>query len=225
MTTVKQSRYEELLAEYCDHRGAIALLKQYRFYLEMIPSMRRPDESVITIPLPVVRVRHSKGGGEAGLASVKTTEAQMLFCDVAILMCDPEWKIKTGVEIFVFIHRPDEDFSDLLSRWRRTQMLLHQDYEWVMPHRYKHILNEAAEETYPLFVVFPDTPERIRRGLRGAGLPFVVQHVEGCDDSDAEEQAHHADSADPSEAGDFEDDQLTRTRLDSGDWPRGLDDI
>ncbi|MBD1913014.1 MULTISPECIES: hypothetical protein [unclassified Leptolyngbya] len=182
--TVKQSQYEELLAEYCDHQGAIALLKQYRSYLEMVPSMRRPSDSVITIPLPVVRVRHTNLAGDGGVATVKTSETVLLPCDVGILMCDPEWKIKTGSEIFVFIHRPQEDFSDLLSRWRHTQMLLNRDYEWVMPHRYKHILNEAAEDTYPLFVIFPDTPERIRRGLRGAGLPFVIQQV---DVADAEE--------------------------------------
>lgn len=175
---VKQSQYEELLAEYCDHQGAIALLKQYRSYLEMVPSMRRPSDSVITIPLPVIRVRHTNLAGDGGMAAVKTSETVLLPCDVGILMCDPEWKIKTGSEIFVFIHRPQEDFSDLLSRWRHTQMLLNRDYEWVMPHRYKHILNEAAEDTYPLFVIFPDTPERIRRGLRGAGLPFVIQQVD-----------------------------------------------
>jgi hypothetical protein len=28
-----------------------------------------------------------------------------------------------------------------------------------------------------LFVVFPETPERIKRGLRGAGLPFVTQVI------------------------------------------------
>jgi hypothetical protein len=47
--------YEELLAQYSEPQGAIALLKQYRPYLEMIPSMRRPSESVISIPLPIVR--------------------------------------------------------------------------------------------------------------------------------------------------------------------------
>jgi hypothetical protein len=55
--------------------------------------------------------------------------------------------------------------------------LLNKGYEWVMPDRYQHILSEGAEETHPLFVVFPETPERIRRGLRGAGLPFVTQVV------------------------------------------------
>jgi hypothetical protein len=90
-------------------------------------------------------------------------------------MCDPEWKIKMGVEIFVFIHRPHEDFSDLLSRWRQTQVLLDKDYEWLMPPRYQHILSEGVDRIYPLFVVFPETPERIQRGLLGACLPFIMQ--------------------------------------------------
>lgn len=192
--TVKQAQYEELLAQYCDHQGAIALLKQYRSYLEMIPSMRRPNDSLITIPLPVVRVRHHQESRDPGGGTIKTANTQLLPCDVVMLMCDPEWKIKTGVEIFVYIHRPQEDFSDLLSRWRHTQMLLHQDYEWVMPHRYRHILNEAAEETFPLFVVFQNTAERIRRGLRGAGLPFVVQQVEAVDEGTDEFDLSHPDA-------------------------------
>jgi hypothetical protein len=171
--TVQQAYYEELLAEYSDHVGAIALLKEFRPYLEMIPSMRRPEESVITVPLPLVRIRAVKsatGLGEAG-------EVLRLPCEVAILMCDPEWKIKTGGDIVVFIHRPQEDFSDLLGRWRQTQICLNRGYEWLMPDQYQHILSEAAEETHPLFVVFPETPERIKRGLRGAGLPFVTQVI------------------------------------------------
>lgn len=173
---VKQSDYETSLAEYSNHEEAIALLKKYRPYLELIPSMRRPDESVIAIPLPIVRLRQS-----IAVASYNSTNptsvqgATCLPCDLGILMCDPEWKIKTGVEIFVFIHRPHEDFSDLLSRWRQTQVLLDKDYEWLMPPRYKHILSDGANRIYPLFVVFPETPERIQRGLLGASLPFVVQ--------------------------------------------------
>ncbi|MEO1147686.1 MAG: hypothetical protein AAFY26_19055 [Cyanobacteria bacterium J06638_22] len=182
--SVKQSQYEALLAEYCDHQGAIALLQQYRSYLEMIPSMRRPTESLITIPLPLIRVRVVSPASELGGIPTRTTDTAMLPCDVGIIMCDPEWKIKTGGEIFVFIHRPQEDFSDLLSRWRHTQMLLHQDYEWVMPHRYKHILNEAADDTYPLFVTFQNTPDRIRKGLRGAGLPYLVQHIDVAEELD-----------------------------------------
>ncbi|NJR40201.1 MAG: hypothetical protein HC781_16955 [Leptolyngbyaceae cyanobacterium CSU_1_4] len=170
--TVKQADYEELLAEYSDYLGAIALLKEFRPYLEMIPSMRRPEESVITVPLPLVRIRGAKSVATGG-----ASEVLRLPCDVAILMCDPEWKIKMGGDILVFIHRPSEDFSNLLGRWRQTQICLNTGYEWQMPEQYQHILSEASEETYPLFVVFPETPERIKRGLRGASLPFVTQAV------------------------------------------------
>lgn len=170
---VKQSHYEELLAEYSNSLSAIALLKQYRPYLEMIPSLRRPDESVIAIPLPNVRIRHEVSNSSA--AQVGTVEVIALPCDVGILMCDPEWKIKTGAEIMIFIHRPHEDFSDLLRRWRQTEILLSKNYDWLMPQRYKYILSEGAEQIYPLFVVFAETQERIKRGLKGAALPFVVQ--------------------------------------------------
>ncbi len=176
---VKQSDYEASLADYSNHDAAIALLKKHRPYLELIPSMRRPDESVITIPLPVVRIRNPKP--PAGYSSISATALQgtvCLPCDVAILMCDPEWKIKMGVEILVFIHRPHEDFSDLLSRWRQTQVLLDKDYEWLMPLRYQDILSEGDNRLFPLFVIFPETPERIQRGLLGASLPFIMQMPE-----------------------------------------------
>ncbi|MEA5502708.1 hypothetical protein VB735_06220 [Halotia wernerae UHCC 0503] len=163
---VQKSYYEASLAEYSNHLAAIALLKQHRPYLEMIPSLRRPDDSVITIPLPIVRYRQTE---------TTVPQATCLPCDVAILMCDPEWKIKTGAEILVFIHRHHEDFSDLLGRWRQTQVLLDQDYEWLMPPRHSHILSEGANTTYPLFVVFAETSERIQRGLIGAELPFLMQ--------------------------------------------------
>lgn len=173
---VKQSDYEASLAQYSNHEEAIALLKKYRPYLELIPSMRRPGESVIAIPLPIVRLRQSIPATSYNSANLTSVQgATCLPCDVGLLMCDPEWKIKTGVEIFIFIHRPQEDFSDLLSRWRQTQVLLDKDYEWLMPHRYKHILSDGANRIYPLFVVFPETPERIQRGLIGASLPFVMQ--------------------------------------------------
>lgn len=173
--------YEELLAEYSNHLGAIALLKQFRPYLELLPSMRRPSESVITIPLPLIRVRTTASSESGG-----AREVVRLPCDIGILMCDPEWKIKTGVEIFVLIHRPDEDFSDLLGRWRQTQIWLSRGYEWLMPPRHQHILSEGADETLPLFVVSAETPERIKRGLRGAELPFVVETVTS---DDAEEMS------------------------------------
>jgi hypothetical protein len=173
---VKQSDYEASLAEYSNQEAALALLKKHRPYLEMIPSMRRPKESAIAIPLPLVRIRNPNP--PAGYNSVNLNAVQgavCLPCDVGILMCDPEWKIKTGVEIFIFIHRPHEDFSNLLMRWRQTQVLLDKDYEWLMPPRYKHVLSEGASRIYPLFVVFPETAERIQRGLMGASLPFVVK--------------------------------------------------
>ncbi|HEY9641263.1 MAG TPA: hypothetical protein V6C57_12320 [Coleofasciculaceae cyanobacterium] len=171
---IKQSHYEEVLADCSSHVGAIALLKQHRPYLEMIPSMRRSSESVITIPLPLIRVRNLPNPAATGGFS---GEMIRLPCDTAILMCDPEWKIKTGVEIFVFIHRPAEDFSDLLSRWRQTQLHLDKGYEWMMPAPHQHILSEGSDEVYPLFVLFPETSDRIRRGLRGAYLPFIVQTI------------------------------------------------
>lgn len=170
--------YEELLAEYSHHLGAIALLKQYRPYLEMIPSMRRASESVIPLPLPLVRVRGAVSGVATGSSSVAPGEVIRLPCEIGILMCDPEWKIKTGVEIAVFIHRPQEDFSDLLSRWRQTQVWINSGYEWLLPPRHQHLLSEGGEQTHPLFVIFPETPERIKRGLRGAHLPFVVEAAE-----------------------------------------------
>ncbi|NJO40612.1 MAG: hypothetical protein HC769_29965 [Cyanobacteria bacterium CRU_2_1] len=188
----KQAHYEEVLADCSDHMGAIALLKQYRPYLEMIPSMRRPNESVITIPLPVIRSRGSVSAKTSGESSIASGEVLRLPCDVAILMCDPEWKIKTGVEIFVFIHRPHEDFSDLLSRWRQTQVWLAKGYEWLMPSRHQHILSEGAEDTRPLFVLFPGTPERIRRGLRGAYLPFITQTIYELDDEQENSLDHHS---------------------------------
>lgn len=172
--SVKKIHYEEVLAECSDYRGTLALLKQFRPYLELIPSMRRPQESVLTIPLPLIRLRADNAAGTTVRLPV----------DLAILMCDPEWKIKTGVEILVFIHQPQEDFSDLLGRWRQTQIGLSQNYEWVMPKQQEHILAEGAEETLPLFVLFPETSERIRRGLRGTNLPFVVQTVYAIDDED-----------------------------------------
>ncbi len=175
---VKQADYETLLAEYSSRRGAIALLKQYRPYLETLPSTRRPEQSLIPIPLPVVRLRQfpDRGGQSFNLSSPAI--ATSLSCDLAILMCDPEWKIKMGVEILVFIHRPEEDFSHLLSRWRQAQVCLDRDYEWLMPLDEQHVFSEAAEKICPLFIVFEETSERIKRGLAGAGLPFILQPLQ-----------------------------------------------
>lgn len=175
---IKQSCYDSLLSQYTNREGALGLLKQHRPYLEMLPSMRRPFESVLSIPLPIAKVRTSCGTSSPNFKTTSTLEAIALPCDLAILMCDPEWKIKMGVEIMVFIHRPEEDFSQLLTRWRQTQILLHQDYEWVMPLTHQHMFSEMAENIYPLFVLFPETPERIIRGLDGASLPFVVENID-----------------------------------------------
>lgn len=179
---VKQSSYETLLAEYSDREAAIALLKQHRPYLSMIPSMRRPEESLVTIPLPVARLKKEDPNRQQGTKKISTT--QILPCDIAILMCDPEWKIKLDVEIVIFIHRPEEDFSDLLLRWRHTQVFLDQDYEWLMPEQENHMLSEMAEQIHPLFVIFPETPERIVKGLKGANLPFIIAKTQNSLESD-----------------------------------------
>ncbi|MBD2359579.1 hypothetical protein H6G41_34440 [Tolypothrix sp. FACHB-123] len=173
--SVQKSDYEASLAEYSHHQSAIALLQQYRLYWEMIPSLRRPHESVIAIPLPIVRLRPTE---------TTPTQTTCVPCDIAVLMCDPEWKIKTGAEILIFIHRPHEDFSDLLGRWRKTQVLLDGDYEWLMPERHQHIFSEGANSVYPLFVIFSETSERIQRGLVGAELPFIMQKLEWVDEDE-----------------------------------------
>ncbi len=180
---VPQWHYEEVLAHCSNHLNVIELLKQYRPYLEMVPSIRRSEESLITIPLPIVQTR--VGTGDIRQSTYDSShELVCLPADVAFLMCDPEWKIKTGVEIFVLIHRPQEEFSQLLGRWRQTQVLLSRGYHWWMPPRYKYIFGEAANKTYPLFILFEATPERIKQGLRGASLPFVVQTMDSsCEDA------------------------------------------
>lgn len=158
-----KTNYEELLSEYVNPQDVITLLKAYRPYLEKLPSLRRPDESLLTIPLPIITIRKSP------------KETIQLPCEVALLMCDPDWQIKLAGEILVFIHRPLEDLSELLSRWRQIQVYLSYGYEWLLPQYAQHMLNEGSDKVYPLFVLFPETPERIKRGLAGACLPFVVQ--------------------------------------------------
>ncbi|MDA0265589.1 MAG: hypothetical protein O3A14_01250 [Cyanobacteria bacterium] len=171
---VKPVQYETLLSTCSDYAGAMALLRQHRPYLEVIPSMRRPQDSIVALPLPNIRIRQPvQMAGSTGVA-VSAGTAVSLPCDVVLLMCDPEWKIKTGVELFILIHRPQEDFSDLLMRWRRTQILLDGGYEWFLPARHQHLLSEGADTLRPLFVVFPESPDRILKGLKGAGLPTVV---------------------------------------------------
>ncbi len=170
---ILKSHYEELLATYSQSLAVVDLFKGYRPYLAMIPSMRRSRESLITIPLPIVRLRHSMPSPH-GHGTIRTTESIMLPADIGVLLCDPEWQIKTGQEFFIFIHRPNEDFSELLGRWRQTQTLLGKDYEWILPLRHQHFLSDGAEKIYPLFLLFESTPERIIKGLKGAGLPHVM---------------------------------------------------
>ncbi|MGB3405780.1 MAG: hypothetical protein WBA77_24090 [Microcoleaceae cyanobacterium] len=173
--SVHTAEYETLLAEYSNAEAAITLLKQYRPYWEMIPSLRRPEESTIAIPLPIVRLQEGVSYSGQSKISISAGQAVSLPCDLAVIMCDPEWKVKVGVEIFVFIHRPNEDFSDLLTRWRLTQIWLDKTYEWVMPAHYSSVYSQEAEKIYPLFVLLPETPERIQRGLKGTNLPFIIQ--------------------------------------------------
>lgn len=182
--SVKQSHYEALLAEYSEFSAAIALLKKYRVYMEMIPSIRRANDSLITIPLPIARIREGVSYAGSNGASISPGHAVCLPCDLAILMCDPEWKVKIGVEILIFIHRPGEDFSGLLGRWRQCQVWLDKSYEWVMPYRYKHIYSDEAEAIHPLFVLFDETDDRIQRGLMAAGLPFVVESLSSVDEEE-----------------------------------------
>ena len=171
--SVKQSDYEALLAEYSNRDRVVSLLGEHRPYLEMIPSMRRPIESLVAIPLPLARVRDTRQVLGNSISQVRMDETIAIPCDIAILMCDPEWKIKMGVEIMIFINRPQEDFSELLRRWRQTQIYLDREYEWVMPPTEDHMFSDVAEQIHALFIIFPGTPERIKKGLHGASLPYI----------------------------------------------------
>ncbi len=172
--SIKQSDYENALADYSDRENIISLLSQYREYLAMIPSMRRPSDSLITIPLPLAKVRHVKSHSDHTIGSMSVDEMVSIPCEIALLMCDPEWKIKMGVEILIFIHRPQENFSDLLLRWRQAQISLANEYEWIMPQTDDHMFSDMAEKIHPLFVIFPQTSPRIIKGLSGSSLPFVT---------------------------------------------------
>ncbi|MEL6247754.1 MAG: hypothetical protein AAFY78_09635 [Cyanobacteria bacterium J06648_16] len=217
---VQQVHYETLLAHSSDYRGALTLLKSYRPYLELTPSMRRPQDSIVTIPLPSVRVREQVAAPKGPVTTLRRVVP--LTCDLALLMCDPEWKIKTGVEIFVFIHRPGEDFSELLTRWRQTQVLLNSTYEWLMPSQFEHLLNEGADAPKPLFVAFPETPERIIRGLKGAGLPVVIHTPEFWNDLEGKVKAAQAAATPPLDADSpylDETTELTDSLADEDGWP------
>lgn len=171
--SIKKADYETALADFSNRERIVGLLGQYRQYLEMIPSMRRPIDSLISIPLPLARVRNLRQVIGDSISQGTMDETTSIPCDVAVLMCDPEWKIKMGVEILIFIHRHQEDFSDLLRRWRQTQVYLDNEYEWVMPETEDHMFSDLPEKIHPLFIIFPDTPNRIKKGLTGASLPFV----------------------------------------------------
>jgi len=167
------THYEQLLADYSNRQHLIDLFRQFRPYLELLPSLRRPDESIISIPLPLVRLRDAMPVSSHEAGRFSAGDLVRLPCDIGVVMCDPKWKIKIGVDVFVFIHRPQEDFSALLSRWRQTQIWIDRGYDWLMPTRYQHIFSEGAAQVYPLFVLTDDAPDHTAQGLRGAALPFI----------------------------------------------------
>lgn len=172
--TILNSQYQELLATYSDASDALVLLRDYRPYFEKIPSIRRAADSIVPIPLPTVQIRQQ--GQQSGLLETPF-KRQALPCDIAILMCDPDWQIKNGEEMFLFIHRPGEAFSDLLGRWRQTQVLLDREYIWDMPMGYEHMLSEGSDKKFPLFVLFDESHPRLIKGLNGARLPYIIQTV------------------------------------------------
>jgi hypothetical protein len=172
MLSAQKDYYEEQLACFSHRHRAVELLRHHRPYFERIPSIRRSAESILTIPLPVVKVRQQSQPVRPHQES--PYELITLPCDIALLMCDPEWQIKTDVEVFVFIHRPGEDLSDLLYRWRETQVLLSRGYSWEMPAQYQHMFSEGADKPYPLFILSTETASRVQTGLQGASLPTII---------------------------------------------------
>ncbi len=163
--------YEHTLVHYTDPLHATELLRQYRPYLEMIPSMRRPQESLIPIPLPIAELQIPAANTSNQRPQVKSV---LIPCDLVFIMCDPEWKVKTDIELLVFIHRPGENFTELLTRWRQSQLLLSRSYSWNMPLQYRDIFSEGANRHLPLFVLFKETLAVIKRGLKAARLPCIV---------------------------------------------------
>jgi hypothetical protein len=158
-----QYQYDALLSHYSTQENVIKLLRQYRPYFEMIPSLRRPTDCVICVPLPVIKLASAPEG----------KNHTQLQCDIGVVMCDPDWKVKVGREVFIFIHRPGEDFSDLLKRWRQVEVTLSDEYSWLLPIKYRNLLGDRADYLFPLFVTLDYTPSRIIRGLEGASLPYV----------------------------------------------------
>jgi hypothetical protein len=106
MTSIQ---YETLLSVCTNHEGALELLKRHRPYLEAVPSMRRPEESLITLPLPNVRVREAVHLNPHG-AGITPGAVVTLPCDIALLMCDPEWKIKPGLKFLSTFTAPTKIF-------------------------------------------------------------------------------------------------------------------
>ncbi|MFN3926687.1 MAG: hypothetical protein ACK4QL_05050 [Pseudanabaenaceae cyanobacterium] len=158
-----QSQYDTLLSYYSTQENIVTLLRQHRLYFEMIPSLRRPADCLICVPLPVVKLASAPEG----------KNHTQLECDIAVVMCDPDWKVKIGREIFIFIHRPGEDFATLLKRWRQVEVTLSDEYSLLLPIKYHNLLGDRADYLFPLFVTLDYTPSRIRRGLEGASLPYV----------------------------------------------------
>ncbi|MFN4067477.1 MAG: hypothetical protein ACK4K5_09735 [Thermosynechococcus sp.] len=163
--------YEYTLVRYTDPLHATELLRQYRPYLEMIPSLRRPQESLIPIPLPIAHIQLPAATTANQRPQVKSV---MVPCDLVFVMCDPEWKVKTDIELLVFIHRPGESFTELLTRWRQSQVLLSRSYSWDMPLQHRDVFSEGANRQLPLFVLFQETLAVIKRGLKAARLPYVI---------------------------------------------------
>jgi hypothetical protein len=191
--SVRSADYEDILVTYSGRQAAIELLKQYRPYLELLPSMRRPLDSTVVITLPLVRIdpevlelttlaevadssrsRRRRSPTDERASAKPARQAVRLPCEIALLMCDPEWQVTTGVAVFVFVHRPNEGFYGLISRWRQTQLLLDRDYEWVMPLAYRHVVGDRADRIFPLFLLSERSPTRLQRGLKGTALPYVV---------------------------------------------------
>ncbi len=179
--------YEEVLVRYTDPAQATHLLRQYRPYLETVPSMRRPTESLITIPHPIAQIQRSPNGREGNRQL--SVAAVQLPCDLVFLMCDPEWRVKTDVEILIFLHRPGEYFSDLLGRWRQTQVLLQRGYHWEMPLHHQNIFSEGAERRLPLFVLLDYSSGRMKRGMQAAQLPHVLLQITSPNLEQAKSQA------------------------------------
>jgi len=184
-----QLQYDTLLSHYSNPLEAMSLLREYRPYFELIPSLRRPIDSLISIPFPVVQLTSSN----------LTQRHVQLQCDLALIMCDPDWKVKTGREIFVFIHRPNEDYAALLQRWRQVEVMLGEEYYWLMPWKHRSIISDRGEYHYPLFVTLDYSPARITKGLEGASLPYAkVSNIEIELPPDTEEN-HETPIYDPTE--------------------------